>query len=176
MLGTQTRGGRMEGADESTELWRYTKTCAGSWKNWQNSATWFLHSACCHFFQKGQLKYSLIESTSINILESERKRLGASYKNVLERRQASRLGVGRPKSHVVVDVYRRRRRRRRRQKSLEWKLKVEDRKDDEQIRRQYELENKEARKRRKRWWATNSVTRLGDLLDFGQVFKAFGNN
>ena len=22
----------------------------------------------------------------------------------------------------------------------------------------------------------NSVTRLGDLLDFGQVFKAFGNN
>ena len=23
---------------------------------------------------------------------------------------------------------------------------------------------------------TNSVTRLGDLLDFGQVFKAFGNN
>ena len=24
--------------------------------------------------------------------------------------------------------------------------------------------------------AMNSVTRLGDLLDFGQVFKAFGNN
>ena len=22
----------------------------------------------------------------------------------------------------------------------------------------------------------NSVTRLGDLLDFGQIFKAFGNN
>ena len=61
-------------------------------------------------------------------------------------------------------------------KSLEWKLKVEDRKDDEQIRRQNELENKEARKRRKRWWAANSVTRLGDLLDFGQVFKAFCNN
>ena len=35
-------------------------------------------------------------------------------------------------------------------KSLERKLKVEDRKDDEQIRRQNELENKEARKRRKR--------------------------
>ena len=25
-------------------------------------------------------------------------------------------------------------------------------------------------------WSTISVTRLGDLLDFGQVFKAFGNN
>ena len=25
-------------------------------------------------------------------------------------------------------------------------------------------------------WAVSSVTRLGDLLDFGQVFKAFGNN
>ena len=25
-------------------------------------------------------------------------------------------------------------------------------------------------------WAANSVTRLGDLLDFGQVFKVFGNN
>ena len=24
--------------------------------------------------------------------------------------------------------------------------------------------------------STTSVTRLGDLLDFGQVFKAFGNN
>ena len=24
--------------------------------------------------------------------------------------------------------------------------------------------------------ATNSVTRFGDLLDFGQLFKAFGNN
>ena len=24
--------------------------------------------------------------------------------------------------------------------------------------------------------ASNSVTRLGDLSDFGQVFKAFGNN
>ena len=23
---------------------------------------------------------------------------------------------------------------------------------------------------------TNSVTRLGDLLDFGQIYKAFGNN
>ena len=25
-------------------------------------------------------------------------------------------------------------------------------------------------------WVGISVTRLGDLLDFGQVFKAFGNN
>ena len=25
-------------------------------------------------------------------------------------------------------------------------------------------------------WLTVSVIRLGDLLDFGQVFKAFGNN
>ena len=25
-------------------------------------------------------------------------------------------------------------------------------------------------------WLTDSVTRLGDLLDFGQLFKAFGNN
>ena len=25
-------------------------------------------------------------------------------------------------------------------------------------------------------WSLDSVTRLGDLLDFGQVFKAFGNN
>ena len=24
--------------------------------------------------------------------------------------------------------------------------------------------------------ADNSVTRLGDLLDFGQLFQAFGNN
>ena len=25
-------------------------------------------------------------------------------------------------------------------------------------------------------WPANSVTRLGDLLDFGQLFKACGNN
>ena len=25
------------------------------------------------------------------------------------------------------------------------------------------------------YWAVVSVTRLGDLLDFGQLFKAFGN-
>ena len=25
-------------------------------------------------------------------------------------------------------------------------------------------------------YLSNSVTRYGDLLDFGQVFKAFGNN
>ena len=25
-------------------------------------------------------------------------------------------------------------------------------------------------------WYASSVARLGDLLDFGQVFKAFGNN
>ena len=25
-------------------------------------------------------------------------------------------------------------------------------------------------------WPPSSVTRSGDLLDFGQVFKAFGNN
>ena len=25
-------------------------------------------------------------------------------------------------------------------------------------------------------YAADSVTRLGDLLDFGQLFKAFGNN
>ena len=25
-------------------------------------------------------------------------------------------------------------------------------------------------------WLLNSVTRLGDLLDFGQLFKAFDNN
>ena len=25
-------------------------------------------------------------------------------------------------------------------------------------------------------WQLTSVTRLGDLLDFGQLFKAFGNN
>ena len=25
------------------------------------------------------------------------------------------------------------------------------------------------------FWVVLSVTRLGDLLDFGQVFKAFGN-
>ena len=25
-------------------------------------------------------------------------------------------------------------------------------------------------------WVSSSVTRLGDLLDFGQRFKAFGNN
>ena len=25
-------------------------------------------------------------------------------------------------------------------------------------------------------WLATSVTRLGDLLDFGQLFKAFGNN
>ena len=25
-------------------------------------------------------------------------------------------------------------------------------------------------------WIPTSVTRLGDLLDFGQLFKAFGNN
>ena len=26
------------------------------------------------------------------------------------------------------------------------------------------------------WWAVTSVTRLGDLLHFGQLFKACGNN
>ena len=26
------------------------------------------------------------------------------------------------------------------------------------------------------FWIAVSVTRLGDLLDFGQLFKAFGNN
>ena len=27
------------------------------------------------------------------------------------------------------------------------------------------------------WWSHSiSVTRLGDILDFGQLFKAFGNN
>ena len=80
-----------------------------------------LISAFCllSLLSKGSIKIQSQRTTSINILESERKRLGASYKNDLERRQASRLGVGRPKSHVVVDVYRRRRRRRRRQKSLE---------------------------------------------------------
>ena len=25
-------------------------------------------------------------------------------------------------------------------------------------------------------WSPDSVTRMGDLLDFGQIFKAFGNN
>ena len=25
-------------------------------------------------------------------------------------------------------------------------------------------------------WESTSVTRLGDLVDFGQLFKAFGNN
>ena len=30
--------------------------------------------------------------------------------------------------------------------------------------------------RRQKLSLTNSVTRLGDLLDFGQLFKAFGNN
>ena len=28
----------------------------------------------------------------------------------------------------------------------------------------------------KQTFVTYSVTRLGDLLDFGQLFKAFGNN
>ena len=28
----------------------------------------------------------------------------------------------------------------------------------------------------KRGWAGGSVTRSGDLLDFGHLFKAFGNN
>ena len=27
-----------------------------------------------------------------------------------------------------------------------------------------------------RFWLNTSVTRLGDFLDFGQIFKAFGNN
>ena len=26
------------------------------------------------------------------------------------------------------------------------------------------------------FWMANSVTRLGDILDFGQLFKAFGSN
>ena len=32
------------------------------------------------------------------------------------------------------------------------------------------------KKNKRQTWYTNSVTRLGDLLDFGQIFKAFGNN